>query len=92
MVGILPPLKALAIDLLSMPAPTTATERTFSRYGFRHSSKHNRLNVMTAGKIMYTLNSYYLTRSDIENWIEKMVNIKLSLKILYGIPYQRHRA
>lgn len=55
-------LSTLAADVLSMPASTAATERTFSAYGFQHRARRNRLTVETAGKLTYVSYNYNLQK------------------------------
>ena len=45
--------KKLAISLLTLPPSSAATERTFSKYGFIHSKKRNKLTIERAGKLTF---------------------------------------
>lgn len=46
-------LAKLASQILSLPATSAATERSFSTYGWIHSAKRNRLSEKRAGMITY---------------------------------------
>ncbi|XP_012281283.1 uncharacterized protein LOC105700205 isoform X2 [Orussus abietinus] len=48
-----PKLCSIAIDILSMPATSAATARSFSRYGNVHTKKRNRLLSDRAGKLTF---------------------------------------
>jgi len=52
----------LAVKILSMPASTAATERSFSTYGFVHSARRNRLTVDRAGMLTYVAHNLKLMR------------------------------
>lgn len=52
-------LKNIALAVLGLPASSAATERSFSRYGFLHSAKRNKLTVERGGKLVYC--SHYLS-------------------------------
>jgi hypothetical protein len=53
----------LAAKILTMPASTAATERSFSTYGIVHSAKRNRLTVERAGKLTYISHNLKLLRN-----------------------------
>ena len=46
-------LSSVASEILTMPASTAATERTFSKYGNIQNNKRNRLKTERAGKLVY---------------------------------------
>ena len=56
-------LSSIAAHILSMPASTAATERSFSAYGNIHSIKRNRLTTTKAGKSAYVLHNLELLNS-----------------------------
>ncbi|KAF2885431.1 hypothetical protein ILUMI_20711 [Ignelater luminosus] len=47
------PLRFVAETVLTMPATSAATERSFSSYGNIHTKKRNRLSVKRAGMLIY---------------------------------------
>ena len=53
-------LSSVASDILSMPASTAATERTFSKYGNVHTNKRNRLTTERAGRLTYVAHNLKL--------------------------------
>ena len=53
-------LSSVASDILSMPASTAATERTFSKYGNVHTNKQNRLTMERAGRLTYVAHNLKL--------------------------------
>ena len=56
-------LSSIPADILSMPASTAATERSFSAYGNIHSIKRNRLTTTKAGKLAYVSHNLKLLNS-----------------------------
>lgn len=55
-------LSRVAVDILSMPPTTAATERSFSTYGLIHSAKRNRLTVDRAGNLTYVAHNLKLLK------------------------------
>lgn len=57
-------LGSVAVDILSMPSTSAATERSFSTYGNIHSAKRNRLSVDRAGKLAFIAHNLKLLESE----------------------------
>ncbi|XP_043271188.1 uncharacterized protein [Venturia canescens] len=63
-------LSKIAVAILNLPATSAATERSFSTFGWIHSSKRNRLSNKRAGMITYIAHNLKLLRPKNEKKID----------------------
>lgn len=57
-------LAKIAITVLSMPATTAATERSFSTYGIVHTARRNRLTTERSGKLAFLAHNLKLLKEE----------------------------
>ena len=81
MKGRYPVLSDVAIQVLSIPATSAASERNWSTFGFIHSKLRNRLHEKRVEKIVYMFWNLRILRSlekplTLEGWVEKVLRKK----------------
>ncbi|XP_034944831.1 uncharacterized protein [Chelonus insularis] len=64
-------LSKIAVAILTLPATSAATERSFSTQGWIHSSKRNKLSIDRAGKITYIARNLKLLNPSPKNTEEE---------------------
>lgn len=79
-------LSFVASEILTMPASTAATERTFSKYGNIHNKKRNRLKTERAGKLVYVSHNLKLSENQMSQ-CQKNKKSQKEERIMFVTPW-----